>query len=514
VLVLIIYLLLFIGLIFIQKNRQFQSLFKVSKKVSWLISGFSLFMLQLSVDQGQFLSGIIAQYGMKGLWLVWCGIIGSFVIPLVFAPLWQKMNFITDNQFLLFRFPGRSGRMLHLFRAVYVGGLVVSLSLCFHLLGFSRVLQTYFGFSDNLAICYSGVILCLYSLKNAFGLKFKIDALNAVIYISCLLLIFISVWQVSDGWDSMYAYFDKYPEKKSLLPADNDQAGWFILCVFIGIQWWSCNLFDGGGPEMARFTAVKNKKHAVSSGLLAVFFSVILSFFIIAHILFLLGVSDASTNQELSYVQSVFNIVPVAFKSFLLLGFFVMFISVSESVLIWGTSFLTIDAYKEYLNPTASEKKIRFISYFSMVFLTSLAVVFAVQIDNMQSLIKLSFSIAAGVAPVYILRWIWFRINAWSQLSAMFSSGFFTLLYPMFHDLLPFKEFPMEESRILVVTLLTSAVWLLVTFLTPNQSDTVYLKMMPIIESRKRFVKRFVLALLFGVLLTGVVSLIWWKILL
>ena len=124
-LVIIIYLLLFIGLIFIQKNRQFQSLFKVSKKVSWLISGFSLFMLQLSVDQGQFLSGIIAQYGMKGLWLVWCGIIGSFVIPLVFAPLWQKMNFITDNQFLLFRFPGRSGRMLHLFRAVYVGGLVV-----------------------------------------------------------------------------------------------------------------------------------------------------------------------------------------------------------------------------------------------------------------------------------------------------------------------------------------------------------------------------------------------------
>ena len=211
-------------------------------------------MLQLSLDQGQFLSGIIAQYGMKGLWLVWCGIIGSFVIPLVFAPLWQKMNFITDNQFLLFRFPGRSGRMLHLFRAVYVGGLVVSLSLCFHLLGFSRVLQTYFGLSDNLAICYSGVILCLYSLKNAFGLKFKIDALNAVIYLSCLILIFISVWQVSDGWDSMYAYFDKYPEKKSLLPADNDQAGWFILFVFIGIQWWSCNLFDGGGPEMARFT--------------------------------------------------------------------------------------------------------------------------------------------------------------------------------------------------------------------------------------------------------------------
>lgn len=512
-LVFVLYLLLFVGLIFIQKNRQFQSVFKVNKKVSWLISGLSLFMLHLSVDQGQFLTGIIAQYGMKGLWFVWVGLIGSFVIPLVFAPLWQKMNFITDNQFLLFRFPGRSGRILHLFRAVYVGGLVVSLSLCFHLLGFSRVLETYFGIGTNLAICYSGVILCLYSLKNAFGLKFKIDVLNAVIYFGCLLLIFVSIWQVSDGWDSLYAYFDKYPEKKSLLPLENDLNGWFMLFVFIGVQWWSCNLFDGGGPEMARFTSVKNKKNAVFSGLFAVVFSVVLSFFIVAHILFILGMSDVSTNKELFYVQSIFQVVPMAFKSFVLLGFFVMFISVSESVLIWGTAFLTIDAYKEYLNPTASEKNIRFISYFSMVFLIFLAVVFASQIDNLQSLIKLSFSIAAGVAPVFILRWIWFRINAWSQLSAMFSSGIFTLFYPFVHDFLPLKQYPMEESRIVLVTLLTTAVWLLVTFLTPNQSDAVYLKMMPIIESRKRFVKRFVMALLFGALLTGVVSLIWWKIL-
>jgi Na+/proline symporter len=76
-------------------------------------------MLYLSVEQGQFLTGLIAQHGMKGIWLVWGSWIGAFVVPIVFAPLWQKLDFITDNQFLLFRFPGKSGRILHLFRAIY-----------------------------------------------------------------------------------------------------------------------------------------------------------------------------------------------------------------------------------------------------------------------------------------------------------------------------------------------------------------------------------------------------------
>jgi Na+/proline symporter len=123
---------LLIVITFLQKKDWFQPIFKSSNKVSWWISGLSLFMLYLSVEQGQLLTGIVAEQGMKGMWLIWSGLLGIFVVPIVFAPLWQKMDFITDNQFLLFRFPAKSGKILHLFRATYVGGLVVALSLCFH----------------------------------------------------------------------------------------------------------------------------------------------------------------------------------------------------------------------------------------------------------------------------------------------------------------------------------------------------------------------------------------------
>jgi Na+/proline symporter len=470
-------------------------------------------MLYLSVDQGQLLTGIIAEHGMKGMWIIWAGWLGTFVVPLVFAPLWQKMNFITDNQFLTFRFPGKSGNILHLFRAVYVGGLVVALSLCFHVLGFARVLQTYFELDATSSILLTGTVLCLFAMKNVFDLKLKMDVFHSIIYFISFLVIFFSVWKVANGWDGILNFFEKHPEKQQLFPAKSDSNGWFSILIFLGVQWWSCYLFDGGGPEMARFTAVKGKKNAILTGVLPIVISLILSFFVVGHILLILGLTKTNSNDEIQYVESVLQVVPKSLKGLILLGFFGMFITTAESLLNWGASFLTMDAYKEYLKPKASERNLRYVSFGTMIFLSILAMFFALQIDSLQNLIKITFSIAAGVAPVYILRWIWFRINAWSQLSAMLSSALFTLLYPSLHKILPLRNLPMEESRVLFVTILTTAIWLLVTFLTPNQSQDVRLKMMPVIESRKKFIKRFILALGLGVLLTAFISYSWYLIL-
>jgi Na+/proline symporter len=466
-------------------------------------------MLYLSVEQGQFLTGLIAQHGMKGIWLVWGSWIGAFVVPIVFAPLWQKLDFITDNQFLLFRFPGKSGRILHLFRAIYVGGLVVALSLCFHVIGFARVLQIYFDIDTASAVMITGSILCLFSLKNIFDLKLKTDALHAAIYFISFLIILLALWNKVNGFTAVFTYFENNPDKRALFPESNDTSAWFSLIVFMGIQWWSCYLFDGGGPEMARFTSVKNKKSAVLTGILPNLVSFVLGFLVLGHVILILGLPNTTLNHEIQYVNTVFSIIPASLKPLVLLGFFVMYISTSESLLNWGASFLTMDAYKGYINPKATDSIIRIVSFGSMFALSLLAMFFAIKIDSLQSLVKITFSIAAGVAPVYILRWIWFRINAWSQLSAMLSSAIFTLLYPNIHPFLPINQFPMEEARVLVVTIFTTIVWISITFITINQSQEVRLKMMPILESRIQFVKRLCMALILGVFVLLVVEISW-----
>jgi Na+/proline symporter len=178
-------------------------------------------------------------------------------------------------------------------------------------------------------------------------------------------------------------------------------------------------------------------------------------------------------------------------------------------VLIEGSE-LVIEGVRKYkMNGEQKEKQVQKVSFAMMLFLSVLAIFFAFYVDNLQSLIKLTFSISAGVAPVYILRWIWFRINAWSQLSAMLSSAVFTLLYPSFHADLPLSQYPMQEARVLVVTLLTTVIWLLVTFLTPNQNNEVRLKMLPILGSRITFLKRFALAISLGILFLGIVAVSW-----
>jgi len=510
VVVLILYLILIAAITFYQKSKWKLPVFKSTRKVPWYISGLSLYMLYLSVEQGQLLTGIIAQHGMQGMWMVWATCLGAFVVPMVFAPLWQKMDFITDNQFLLFRFPGKSGKVLHLLRAIYVGGLVVSLLICFHILGFSRVIQTYFEIDSNTSILLTGAVLCLFALKNIFDIKLKMDILHFALYLIGTCVILYSVYAVSNGGDAFLSFFERHPEKKQVFPNSNNTSDWFSLIVFIGIQWWSCSLFDGGGPEMARFTATKDKKNSIRSGLFPILISMVMGFFMVGQIILLLGVSPGQENGEILYVERIFQLVPEGLKSIVLLGFFGMFISNAESLMNWGASFLTIDAYKTYVKPHASEKKIRTASFMAMILLSVLSALFALQIDSLQSLMKITFSIAAGVAPVYILRWVWFRINAWSQISAMFSSAICTLIYPKIHEMFFLRNYPMEESRVVVVTVITTFIWLITTFATPNDCEDIRLKMMPVIENKNTFLRQFVLALTLGVLLLLLSSGVWY----
>ena len=464
-------------------------------------------MLLLSVDQGQLLTGIVAQHGMSGLWFIWAGYLGGFVVPLVFAPLWYRLNLQTDNQFVLFRYPGKSGIALHRFRAIYVGLLVVSLVVCFHLIGFARVVQVFYHIDNLNSLLISGLIIILFALKNLLDIKFRLDVLHAFLFFFSICIIGYFVGNKILEGSSWLGYFEANPDKKNLIPNTNES--WFMVLVYIGIQWWSCNLFDGGGAETSRFSAVKSPRDAIKAGLTPVVISFVLSFFMIGHILALLSF-EGGKHGEISYVNSIFNLIPGFWRDVVFIGFFAMFITTTESLINWGASFLIVDTWKGWIRPNASEKEINFLSFFAMVFLCLCAIGIAINIENLQQLIKITFSISAGVAPVFILRWIWFRINAWSQLIAMLCSGVITLAYPMIHAFGPLNNYPMEESRIIAVTILTSLSWILVTLLSKNEPEEVKIKMLPIISSTSNLLSRLFFAFLLGILLVLSTVSIWY----
>ena len=497
------YLLVVLLLTYRQWKGARGSVFEPQNKVPWWISGLSLYMLFLSVDQGQLVSGIIAKHGMQGMWMIWAGNLGVFVVPVVFAPLWHKLNLATDNQFILFRFPGKAGAWLHRFRALYVGGLVVTLALSFHLMGFARVIQVFYAVSPPQSILIAGGLMTLFALKNILDIKLRFDVLHTLLFLISFILIVFFVGKAFIFEKDWMRFFVENPSKRGLFPSDSST--WFSMFVYLGVQWWSCYLFDGGGAETSRFTAVKTSKDAIKAALTPILLSSIISFFMGIHVIALLGYIPADQGGELSYVSSLFQILPSFVTDLVFLGFFAMFITTAESLLNWGASFLVIDAWVGWFKKQSSTE----ISMLTMVLLSGFSIAVALNVKDLQQLIKITFSISAGVAPVFILRWVWFRINAWSQLSAMLSSGVYTLLYPWFHSRGPWSVYPMEESRVLAVTILSSLTWIAVTFITKNTSNEVEQKMHRLIGSKIAFVGKLSLALVLGVLLTFGTFKIW-----
>ena len=468
------------------------------------MAGTSLFMLYASVETAQLYSGIISDQGIWGLWLLWAGMISAAIVPLVFAPLWVKLNLTTDNQFTLYRFSGIGAKVLHQFRAVYVGGIVVAFGLSFQTIAFSRIIQVYFDVSTTNSILITGGILSLFSLKNSFANKFKTDMFHAMLYLVSIAILFYYFNERTGGFASVIQAIKQYsPDTLSVLPPEGNQNLWNSLFIYLGIQWWSTSTYDGGGPQMARFTATGTKWGAIKAGLSPYIIAMPITIIVIMMALMSFVFSGFSNNGEMDFVTSIFQVVPESLSMIILIGFFALFITSAEATLNWGASFLSVDFYKGYLVKNQTDKHYTRISFLSMLILSIISMFIALNTESLIVLTKITFSISAGVAPVFVLRWFWMRINAWSQLSAMISSGIYTILFYVFEYFNPnyfsLSSLTAYEWRLIIVTVLTTITWITVTFSTKKDDNKTIARFLKILPTNKEIIKLFSIALLIGI---------------
>lgn len=500
----IAYFLILILIWLLNRNSGFVSVFRSTKKTNWIVASISLFMLYASVDTAQLYSGIISDQGIWGLWLLWVGMISAAIVPLVFAPLWVKLNFDTDNQFTLYRFSGIGAKILHQFRAVYVGGIVVAFSLSFQTIAFSRIIQVYYDISVNDSILITGGLLSLFSLKNSFANKFKTDVFHAILYLGTILILYYFFEKQTGGFSSVIKAIEQHSaDTLSILPPKGNQNLWNSLFVYLGVQWWSTSTYDGGGPQMARFTATGTKWGAIKAGISPYLISIPITLIVIVMALMSYVFSGFSNNGEVDFVISIFQVVPESMSVIVLIGFFALFITSAESTLNWGASFLSIDFYKGYVAKNKSDMHYTRISFLSMLILSVISMFIALNTDSLIVLTKITFSISAGVAPVFVLRWFWMRMNAWSQLSAMISSGIYTIIFYAFEYYYPnfFESSSLSayEWRLVIVTTLTTFTWIIVTFMTKKDDEKTIKRFLKILPSNKEIVKLFIIAILIGV---------------
>jgi hypothetical protein len=460
-----------------------QSIFQFKSRIPWWLSGVSLFIISQSFFQGQLYFEMIQSSGWSGMWFFWAGILGSFIIPLLFAPLWQKLQLPNDNHFYLTRFPGKGGQFLFHFRRIYVGFLVCSFLMALSLITYSNLLCNFTGLPLNATFVLVGIALMIMMWFNTLEFQVKWDFIIMVLYFILILsLIFWIIIPLKSNTTSVH-WRDLFP---------HDSSGWNLWFFYLGFQWWATQQMDGGSMETSRFTGVNQEREARKSALTAALASA-LSSVIIAITAFVLV-----KNHAASFWSGVLLMIPENAKIFVFVLLTGMMAAQILALSNWGDS-LIVDS--RHPNNTLSKTIV--------LILVVCAIFIAIQNQSLIPLTQYLFAISAGVAPFYILRWIFPSIGPWTQIVVMIASLLGTLIYPwvspphftLFH-------LHVEETRTLIIGCITISLGLISWWITPRFQPSE--NWISIIPSKKTFLFQLLLALVMGfvllILMTTIVA--------
>ena len=499
---LIIFVFFFISLgigVFVSKSsgKSANAFFLSGRNMPWWMLGLSMVATTFSTDTPNLVTDIVRTNGVSGNWVWWAFLITGLLTVFVYAKLWRKSEVKTDLEFYELRYGGRPASFLRKFRALYLG-------IIFNVITMSAVTLA--------AIKIGGIMLGLEAWQTVLSAGFvtvvfsTIGGFKGVVYTDMILFfvamggsIFAAYYLVNlpevGGLKSLLTN-DNVVDKLSILPDFNDNTALITLLIIpLAVQWWSSwypGAEPGGGGYIAqRMFASKNENHAIGATL---FFNIMhyalrpwpwilvaLASLVVFPDLSSLqvafpNIADNKLGHDLAY-PAMLTKLPVGLIGLVLASLISAFMSTISTQLNWGSSYIVYDFYHRQVNPQASQKKLVAVGRLSTILLMVLSTILALLLQNAIQLFNLLLVFGAGTGLIFILRWFWWRINAWSEIAAMVSSGVISLLLviPSIKSSLfgseegllpPWGEFPF-------VVFITTGIWLLVTFLTSPEKQEV-----------------------------------------
>ncbi len=488
---------LFIGIyVSKQSGKSSAEYFLSGRSMPWWLLGVSMVATTFSTDTPNLVTDIVRNNGVSGNWVWWAFLITGLLTVFVYAKLWRKSEVNTDIEFYELRYGGAPAKFLRGFRAIYLGIIFNILAMAGVTLAAIKIGSVMLGLHPWETVIYAGIITVIFSALGGFKGVVYTDfilfftamagALGAAYYL-------VGLPEIG-GLDALLKH-ENVVDKLSILPDFSDKEAVITLLIIpLSVQWWSSwypGAEPGGGGYIAqRMLAAKNENHAIG----ATFFFNIMHYalrpwpWIIVALASLVIFPDLASIQEafpnvaedklghdLAY-SAMLTKLPHGLLGLVLASLVAAYMSTISTHLNWGASYIVNDFYKQQINKNASEKKLVLVGRVSTVILMVLSALFALVLQNALQLFDIILMFGAGTGLIFILRWFWWRINAWSEISAMFVSGVvsvllnFTSLGEYFfgdEGLMPsYAKFPM-------IVLVTTIVWVTVTYLTQPESKEV-----------------------------------------
>jgi len=487
-----------VGLYFRRRSaRSTADYFVSGRKVTWWLAGTSMVATTFAADTPLAVTGLVYSQGIAGNWLWWSFLPSGMLTVFLFARLWRRSGLLTDVQFAELRYSGRPAAFLRGFRAIYLGLLMNALILGWVTKAMSSILVTALGVSDRAALA-----ICIFFLIPFTGIYASMGGLWGVLWTDFFqfvlkmgLVIGVAWYAVRavGGMDTMLARLAEaraaagpgsaditsfFPDFSRGLTAE---ALWTLpaltFLVHLSVQWWAFwypGAEPGGGGYIAqRIFSTKDERH----GLLSVLWFNIAHYALRPWPWILTALAAVVLYPHLEHPESGYMLMatehfPPALRGILLAGFLAAFMSTVSTQLNWGTSYLVEDFYRRFIRPKAVEA--HYVNASRLLTLVLVAVIgfVAAQLASIREGWTFVLEVGAGTGAVYILRWYWWRINAWSEISAMATA---LVVAVTIHFAKPFQgAAPIVFAKsALTTTGITTLVWLVVTMLTPAESPVV-----------------------------------------
>ncbi|MCX7954779.1 MAG: Na+:solute symporter [Bacteroidales bacterium] len=482
---------LILNYILSKKVKDTSGFFVGSRKLPWYIAGTSMVATTFAADTPLAVTELVAENGISGNWLWWNMIFGGMLTVYFFAKLWRKSNILTDCEFISFRYDGKSAKFLRMFRALYIGLFMNSIVIAWVNLAMVKITKIFFpditffglkfinllGFNFSSHILFVGCIMVFVAFYSSLaGLKGTsiTDSIQfSIAMIGCIILAIYSLKHpLVGGIDGLK---QKLPnELFSFIPnisSEIDKTGTLklpliLMFTYFFVQWWASwypGAEPGGGGYIAqRILSAKNEKHSIFATMwfqIAHYALRPWPWIVVALASLIVFPSLPLKNRGEGFVLMITHTLPSGLVGLLLAAFLCAYMSTISSQLLLGTSYLVNDFFKLLYKTAKTEKYLLRLSKFLLLILMLVSFFITSKLDKISNAWKFVIECSAGVGPWLLLRWYWWRVNAYSEISAIITPF---LIYPI---LLHFNvSFP---YTLLIILLLSFIVSLVVTLLTP-----------------------------------------------
>ena len=489
---------LIIGIYYYRKASGSVGDFFISgRQVPWWLAGTSMVATTFGADTPLVVTGIVFRYGIAGNWLWWSMALSGMLTVFFFARLWRRAGVLTDMEFAELRYAGKPAAFLRGFRALYLALPVNTIIMGWVNLAMAKILELTLGVKKLDAVMFCLGMTLLYAVISGLWAVLWTDLLQFVLKMSMVIVLAVFAVRAVGGMGALQARLAEHVSPSGspyLAFAPDWTSGWFVMfLVYLSLNWWASwypGAEPGGGGYVAqRIFSAKNEKHSLGATL----------WFNIAHYalrpwpwiltaLVAVLLYPGTTDPETGYIRVMITHLPSSLRGLMLAGFAAAYMSTIGTHINLGASYLINDFYRRFLKKDGDEQHYVRASRAATVVVTIIAAIATYFMHSIEGAWKFLIAIGAGAGLVFMLRWFWWRINAWSEVSAMSAAAVSSLylqsrlanpLTAALHGIDPLLPLgPLDASHphgfawlMLLTTSFTTLTWITVTLLTKPEPE-------------------------------------------